>query len=147
MKNYILTTYKFIYYIRKVPFIPYVLDKIFLRILFSCQIGIGAKIGDDVTFGYAGLGVVIHHRAIIEENVSIGPHVVIGGTTKKHGVPTIGKNSILSTGSKILGPIRIGQNCVIGANAVVISDIPDFCLAVGVPARVVKTDISIDDYR
>jgi serine O-acetyltransferase len=62
-------------------------------------------------------------------------------------VPTIGKNSIISAGSKILGPIRIGQNCVIGANAVVTSDVPDFCLAVGVPARVIKTDISIEDYR
>ena len=115
--------------------------------LFGCQIGLGAKIGKKVNLAYGGLGVVIHDRVIIGNNVSIGTNVTIGGTSKKHQVPIIGDNSLLSTGCKIIGPVKIGENCVIGANAVVTKDIPEMSLAVGIPAKVIKKKISIHNYR
>ncbi|ACK98051.1 serine acetyltransferase [Bacillus cereus G9842] len=52
----------------------------------------------------------------------------------------------MGTGAKILGPVSIGNNVVIGANAVVLKDIPDNCMVVGIPAKIVKTDINIDSY-
>ncbi|HHD80170.1 MAG TPA: serine acetyltransferase [Campylobacterales bacterium] len=59
----------------------------------------------------------------------------------------MGDNCIISSGAKIIGPVKIGNNCIIGANAVVIDNIPDNCVAVGVPAKIIKTDINILDYR
>jgi len=75
----------FFLYIKKIPLIPLLINKILLRMLFSCQIGLGAKIGKGVILGYGGLAIVIHHNAIIGNNVNIGTGVTIGGTTKKGG--------------------------------------------------------------
>lgn len=130
-----------------IPLIPKLINKIFIRMLFGCQIGERTKFGKNVILGYGGLGVVIHDRAIIGNNVNIGSCVTIGGTSRKYNVPIIGDNTIIATGAKVLGPITIGKNCVIGANAVVLSDIPDNSLAAGVPARVIKSSINITDYR
>lgn len=130
-----------------VPIIPTLINKIFLRVLLNCQIGLGAIIGQDVILGYGGLGTVIHHKAIVGNKVNIGTGVTIGGTTKKRGIPVIGDNCIISSGAKIIGPVEIGKNVVIGANAVVVTSIPENCVAVGVPARIIKTSINITDYR
>jgi len=131
----------------KIPILPTLINIIFIRLLLGCKISNGAKIGKNVLLGYGGLGIVIHQDSIIHDNVSIAPHVVLGGTTKKKGAPNIGKNSIIGTGAKILGPVSIGENCYIGANAVVINNIPDNSLAVGLPAKVIKNNIDINDYR
>ena len=149
MSRIALLIYKLIFILNKsgIPFIPNLLNKLFLRLLFSCQIGVGARIGKNCTLGYGGLGIVIHNKSIIGNNVNIGPGVTIGGTSKEQEVPIIGDNTILSSGSKIIGSIKIGHNCVIGANAVVLKDIPDNCVAVGVPAKIIKTNINIQDYR
>lgn len=53
----------------------------------------------------------------------------------------------ISTGSKILGPVHIGDNVVIGANSTVLKDIPSNCVAVGSPARIIKENINIKDYQ
>ncbi|OPJ54918.1 serine acetyltransferase [Alkalithermobacter paradoxus] len=74
--------------------------------------------------------------------------VTLGGTGKDTGKrhPTIGNNVIISAGTKILGPIYIGDNSKIGANAVVLKDIDANCTAVGIPARIVKRDgIKVDE--
>lgn len=130
----------------RIPIVPQLLI-VFIRIIFSCKIGLGAKLGKGVVLGYGGLGVVIHGRAVIGENTSVGTNVTIGGTSGGVEVPTIGKNVIISTGAKVIGNVNIGDNCVIGANAVVLNDIPDNCVAVGVPAKVIKKNISIEDYK
>lgn len=121
--------------------------KFFIRIVFGPYIGMGAKIGKGSTLGYGGIGIVIHNRAVIGKNVSIGQNVTIGGTSGKYEVPIIGDNCDISSGAVIVGPVRVGENCVIGANAVVIKDIPANSVAVGVPAKVIKTDINISDYH
>ena len=131
----------------KIPILPELINKIFIRLLFGCQLQLGAKIGKNVELGNGGLGIVVHRHAILEDNVTIGPNVTIGGTSKKFGAAHIGKNSFIGTGARILGPVKIGKNSFIGANAVVTKDIPDNALAVGIPAKVVKTNINIDDYR
>lgn len=130
-----------------IPFIPSLLNKLIIRLGFGCQIGVTTKLGKGVDLGYGGLGVVIHGRSVIGDKVSIGTGVTIGGTNQQYDVPVIGDNSMIASGAKILGPIKIGKNTVIGANAVVLTDIPDNCVAVGIPAKIIKRDIDIKDYR
>jgi len=149
MSTLVLKIYSIIFLLSqwKIPFLPNIINKVFIRLLFGCQIGTGAKIGKYVVLGYGGLGIVVHPRAVIGDHVNIGPGVVIGGTSGKYQVPKIGDNTIISSGAKIIGPIGIGKNCVIGANAVVINNIPDNSLVVGIPAKVVKYDIDLNDYK
>lgn len=149
MSSLVLLFYRTAYRLNEwgVPLLPKLINIILVRLLFGCQIGLGAKIGRDVNLGYGGLGLVIHCKAIIGNGVSISSTVTIGGSSKKIAVPVIGDNTVISTGAKILGEVVVGNNCVIGANAVVLSDIPDNCVVVGVPARIVKREININDYR
>lgn len=149
MSKIVLIIHRIIFNLNQfgIPLLPSLLNKIFVRLIFGCQLGVGTKIGKNVDLGYGGLGIVIHENAIIGNNVNIGTCVTIGGTNKIKEVPVIGDNSIISSGAKILGPIKIGKNCVIGANAVVLNDIEDNCVAVGVPAKIIKKNINIADYR
>lgn len=148
MSNIVLIFYHIAYklHILKIPFLPTIINKFIVRIIFSCQIGLGAKIGKKVILGYGGLGIVIHHDCIIDDNVRIGTNVTIGGNFNKNGVPHIGECTIISTGAKIFGNITIGKNCVIGANCVVLSSIPDNSVVVGIPGRIIKSNIEIKDY-
>ncbi len=90
-------------------------------------------------------GIVISRAATICNNCRIYQNVTIGSRTEKEGdgktkenYPIIGENTIIYAGAVIVGPIKIGKNCVIGANSVVISDIPDNSIVGGIPARVIK---------
>lgn len=74
----------------------------------------------------------------IGENVYIYQGVTIGVQRKGDDYATIGNNSLISAGVKILGNVSIGENSKIGANAVVITDIPENSVAVGIPARIIK---------
>lgn len=129
-----------------VPLLPKLINKLFIRLLFGCQLSMGIKIGKGVELGYGGLGIVIHGDAVLEDNVIIAPNVTIGGTSRKFGAPYIGENTFVGAGARLLGPIKIGKNCYIGANAVVLNDIPDNSLVVGVPAKVIKKDIDVSQY-
>jgi len=129
----------------KIPFLPYFIT-LLVRFVFSAWVPYSAQIGKGTVFGYGGLGIVIHGRAVIGKCCHIDQNVTIGGTSKKFGVPQLGNNVYIGAGAKILGPIKIGENVVIGANAVVIKDIPDGCLAVGIPASIIKTGIKMSDY-
>jgi len=123
---------------------PFILDY-FIRLIFACWIPHTATIGKNVVFGYGGLGIVIHSDAVIGNNVHIGQHVTIGGNAIKHGVPIIKDNVYIGCGAKILGPITVGFGSIIGANAVVVKDVPDKSIAVGVPANIIKRNINIDN--
>ena len=98
-----------------------------------------AKIGRRVFIDH-GFGVVIGQTTIIEDDVLIYQGVTLGGVSLSHGKrhPTIGKNSVIGSGAKVLGNISIGENCKIGANSVVVKDVPCSSTAVGVPARIVR---------
>lgn len=149
MSAIVLKIYGLVYFLHKckIPILPKLVNFLFLRILFGVYIGVGARIGRGVTIGYGGIGVVIHHRCVIGDNVRIGAGVTLGGTSGIYEVPHIKPNCIIATGAKILGPITIGEGAVIGANAVVTKDIPEKSVAVGVPAKVIKNQINVADYR
>lgn len=117
------------------------------RVLFHGYVGAGARIGRRVSLGYWGLGVVIHDRAVLGDDVRVGCGVVIGGRSKQHGVPVIGDRVVLGAGAKVLGPITIGDEAVIGANAVVVADVAPRTVVGGVPARVLKREIDVRDFH
>jgi serine O-acetyltransferase len=126
-----------------VPVLPRLL-KVLNRILFAVSLPPSAKVGRNVTFGYQGLGIVVHRHAVLGCNIIISPNVVIGGRGMP-GAPVIEDNVLIGAGACILGPIRIGRGAKIGANAVVLTDIPPNVTAVGNPARILSRRTPIED--
>jgi serine O-acetyltransferase len=122
-----------------VPFIPRYISDI-ARELTAIDIHPGAEIGSEFFIDH-GAGVVIGETAEVGNNVTIYSGVVLGGTNleqkKRH--PTLGNDIVVGTGAKILGPIIIGDNVRVGANSVVVNDVPPHCVVVGVPAKIVST--------
>ncbi len=103
-----------------------------------------ATIAATVSFPHL-TGVVIHEDAVIEDNCMIMQQVTLGQTSRP-GAPVVTKGAYIGAGAKVLGQVRIGRNARIGANAVVLQDVPDDATAVGVPARIVlkkKRSISV----
>ncbi|MGL4738943.1 MAG: serine O-acetyltransferase EpsC [Cellulosilyticaceae bacterium] len=109
------------------------------RGLTGIEIHPGAKIGKGLFIDH-GMGVVIGETCEIGENVTIYHGVTLGGTGKDHGKrhPTIGNNVMISTGAKVLGPFKVGDNSRIAANAVVLQEVPEDCTVVGIPGKVVR---------
>jgi serine O-acetyltransferase len=99
----------------------------------------GAKIGKGLFIDH-GAGVVIGETTEIGENCTLYQGVTLGGTGKDKGKrhPTLGNNVMVGAGAKILGPFSVGDNSKIGANALVLSEVPPDSTAVGVPARIVR---------
>ena len=124
----------------KVPILPRVISQI-ARALTGIEIHPGAVIGKSFFIDH-GTGVVIGETAVIGDNVTIFQGVTLGGTGKERGKrhPDIGNNVVIGTGAKVLGNILIGDNSYIGANAVVLNDVPQNSTVVGVPGRVTKQD-------
>lgn len=109
------------------------------RFFTGIEIHPGAVIGENLFIDH-GMGVVIGETAVVGNNVTIYHGVTLGGTGKDTGKrhPDIGNEVIIGAGAQILGPIKIGSHAKIGANAVVLKDIPSNATAVGIPAEVVK---------
>ena len=104
------------------------------RFFTGIEIHPGAKIGKGIFIDH-GMGVVIGETAEIGDNVTIYHGVTLGGTGKDKGKrhPTIGNDVIIGCGAKILGPISIGDGAKIGANSVVLKNVPKGKTAVGIP--------------
>ena len=113
----------------------------FSKFMTGIEIHPGATIGDGVFIDH-GSGVVIGETTVVGDNCVIYQGATLGGTGKETGKrhPTLGKNVMVGSGARVLGPIKIGDNAKIAANAVVLMDLPPNSTAVGVPARVVKRD-------
>jgi len=120
------------------PYIPRYISDI-ARELTAIEIHPGAEIGSDFFIDH-GAGVVIGETAEIGNNVTLYAGVVLGGTRleekKRH--PTLGNNVVVGTGAKILGPIIIGDNVRVGANSVVVNDVPSNSVVVGVPGKIIS---------
>ncbi|HIP28872.1 MAG TPA: serine O-acetyltransferase [Sulfurovum sp.] len=118
-------------------FIPRLISA-FGMFLTMVDIHPGANIGRRVFIDH-GVGVVIGETAIIGNDVIIYQQVTLGGvnSSKEKRHPTIGDNVVVGAGAKVLGNITIGPGAKIGANSVVIKDVPPFATAVGIPARVI----------
>jgi len=109
------------------------------RFFTGIEIHPGATIGRGLFIDH-GMGVVIGETCEIGENVVIYQGVTLGGTGKERGKrhPTIGNNVVISSGAKVLGSFTVGDNVNIGANSVVLSEVPDNSTVVGIPGRIVK---------
>jgi serine O-acetyltransferase len=121
-----------------VPFLPRFLSQ-FGKWITGIEIHPGAEIGKGFFIDH-GMGVVIGETTIIGENVTLFQGVTLGGTGKEKGKrhPTLKNNIVVGTGAKILGNITIGDNVMVGANAVVVRDVPEDSTVVGVPGRVTR---------
>ena len=112
------------------------------RFLTGIEIHPAARIGQGFMIDH-GMGVVIGETTEIGNNVTLYHDVTLGGTTvfdkngkicaKRH--PTIGNNVIIGSGAQVLGPIKIGNNCKIGSNAIVVKDVAANTTVVGFPAH------------
>jgi serine O-acetyltransferase len=124
----------------KVPIIPRWFSQT-ARLFTGIEIHPGAQIGKSFFIDH-GMGVVIGETAIVGDNVLLYQGVTLGGTGKETGKrhPTLGNNVVVGAGAKILGNINIGDNSYIGANAVVIKDVPSNSTVVGIPGRITKQE-------
>lgn len=111
------------------------------RFISNVDIHPGAKIGKRFFIDH-GACVVIGETAEIGNDVTLYHGVTLGGTSwnkgKRH--PTLGDGVLVGTGAKVLGPIMVGTNARIGANSVVVREVPDSSTVVGVPGRIVQSD-------
>lgn len=123
-----------------------VLYKAMIYLLCNCYIPYTADIGEGCAIAYRGMSVIIHSRAKIGKNCIIGSCVTIGGQKKQYEVPVIGDNCYLASGCKIFGPVTIGSGSFIGANSVVTRNVPEKSLVSGIPGKVIKENIEINDY-
>ena len=122
-------------YTKKLFFLARLISQI-ARFITGIEIHPGAKIGKGLVIDH-GMGVVIGETAEIGDNVLLYHGVTLGGTGKDKGKrhPTVGDNVIIGSGAKVLGAIFIGSNAKIGANSVVLKDVPEGATAVGIPAK------------
>jgi len=109
------------------------------QILTNIDIHPAASIGRRVFIDH-GVGVVIGETAIVEDDVLIYQGVTLGGVSLTHGKrhPTIKKGAVIGAGAKVLGNIIIGEYAKIGANSVVVKEVPDCSTAVGIPAHIIE---------
>ena len=124
----------------------------FSRFLTGIEIHPKAKIGENLFIDH-GMGVVIGETSEIGNNVTIYHMVTLGGISpsinsddqrdsKRH--PTLMDNVVVGSGAQILGPVTVGENAKIGANAVVTKNVPENAVMVGIPAKNVNEDSSND---
>ncbi|MBE8220752.1 MAG: serine O-acetyltransferase, partial [Alphaproteobacteria bacterium] len=106
--------------------------------VFQADIHPAAQIGKAMFIDHA-TGVVIGETAVVGDEVSILHNVTLGGSGKEAGDrhPKIGNGVLISVGAKVLGNIRVGDCAKIGAGSVVLTDVPAYSTAVGVPAKII----------
>jgi serine O-acetyltransferase len=103
----------------------------------GADIPLTAKFGGGLLLPHPN-GIVIHPASQIGVNCTIYQQVTLGGRDDNHGAPVIGANVLIGTGAKILGSVTVGDGARIGANAVVLADVPPRATAVGVPAKIIS---------
>jgi serine O-acetyltransferase len=117
-----------------------------IQIVAGIELPCEARIGRNFVIDHFG-GIVVSGYAQFGDNCRIRNGVVVGlSRVESPCAPIIGDNVDIGAGAKILGPIKIGNNVAVGANAVVICDVPDDCIAVGVPA-VIKRKARFDERK
>lgn len=107
------------------------------RAVTGVEIHPGATIGRRLFIDH-GMGVVVGETAVVGDDVVLFHGATLGGKTMTRGKrhPTVGDRVVVGAGAKVLGPVWIGDDAQVGANAVVLKDVPAGAIAVGVPARI-----------
>jgi serine O-acetyltransferase len=123
-------------YLMHIPVLPGLVMR-YIRVVYSCDIPYTCDLADGVVLCHNALGVVIHEKAVVGSGTRIYQNVTIGGRHGR-GSPVIGRNVFIGAGACVLGGVRVGDNAVIGANAVVIHDVPENAVMGGVPAKILK---------
>ena len=124
----------------------------FSRFLTGIEIHPKAKIGKNLFIDH-GMGVVIGETSEIKDNVTIYHMVTLGGISpsinsneqrhvKRH--PTLEDDVVVGSGAQVLGPVTVGKNAKIGANAVVTKDVPENAVMIGIPAKNINTSSEQD---
>jgi len=138
---YVVAWFRFGQWIRRLPAIPaFLLNLVHLPVymvltlLTGIHLPRGCRIGPGLRIYHFG-GIVLNSEVVIGSNCTLRHNVTVGNRRDEHDVPVIGDGVDVGVGAVILGAIRIGNNVKIGANAVVICDVPDGHTAVGNPAR------------
>ena len=141
--------HRFAHYLYKkgLRFIPRFISGV-SRFITTVDIHPAAQIGERLFIDHAA-GVVIGETCIIGNDVVIYQQVTLGGVStslgKRH--PTVGNNVVIGAGAKVLGNITLGDNAKIGANSVVVKDVPCCATAVGIPARIINCDTKNEELR
>lgn len=148
----------FVYYKIQIPIIRQILWAIYKIFFILIQSFLGTsipakcRIGKKLILGHGGEGVIIHRDTIIGDEVTIYHQVTLGSDAldfhsihdrpltdfPDNGAPIIGNRVLIGAGAKIIGHITIGDDVRIGANAVVVHNIPPRAVVVGNPAKIVK---------
>lgn len=133
-------------YERRIPVVPKLIYySIFL--IYNSSVPMSVEIGEGTEFAHGGIGVVLHASCRIGKNVMIGQQVTIGGRSGFTEAPVIEDNCFLGAGAQVLGPIRIAAGSQVGANAVVIRDVPPGSVVAGVPARLIRSNMNMKQYN
>ncbi len=132
-------------YTRTVFFYRYTIYPVSRLILYHFMYKFGIRIDPLMNIGsglyighFGGINVSVH--SVIGKNLNISQQVTIGISNrgKNKGVPTIGNNVYIGPGARIIGGIKIGNNVAVGANCVVTKDVPENCVVVGIPGKVIS---------
>ncbi len=144
-----LVFHRFAHYLynKGLRFIPRFISGV-SRFITTVDIHPAAQIGKRVFIDH-GTGVVIGETCVIGNDVVIYQQVTLGGVSTSHGKrhPTVEDHVVIGAGAKVLGNIIIGNNAKIGANSVVVKDVPCCATAVGVPARIISCDTKNEELR
>jgi len=135
---------------KKIPALPMILARVSQHV-YAVDIAPSAQIGPGLVLVHA-FGIVIGSATQIDGDCVVFHGVTFGdrgsewvGTRRPDGHPVVGRGCIFGAGAKVLGPITIAENCVIGANSVVTSSIPCDSIAAGLPAKVVNQRPKMDE--
>src|SRR5919202_2419634 len=120
------------------PFVPHALANM-SKVVTGVEIHPAAEVGEALFIDH-GAGVVIGETAEIGDNVTLYQGVTLGGTGVARGKrhPTVEDDVVVGSGAKLLGPIRVGQGAKVGANSVIIHDVPANSTVVGNPGHPVR---------
>jgi serine O-acetyltransferase len=126
--------------------ILYVILHKLTEIFCGISIGSTAKIGRRLTIEHHGC-IVIHGDSVIGDDCLIRHGVTLGNTGYKdlYGAPTLGNRVQIGAGAKLLGRISVGDDAIVGANAVVTRDVPEHAIVGGVPARPLTPQTNLND--
>lgn len=108
------------------------------KIIFAADIPPQMEIGEGTVFPHDALGCIFHPDVKIGKNCKILHGVTMGGRAGHKGLPVIGDNVLIGTHAQILGNVRIGNNSIVGAGAIVLHDVPDNVVVVGNPAKILR---------